>query len=79
MSSDYLYDVECNGVTVLLTMRASGFAELTILEPDLEDKEGSIASFPLIPNKSGLENAEKIAEALKAWSEHIRQVNLVQE
>ena len=79
MSSDYLEDVECNGTVVLLTQRASGFAELTVMEPDQDDKEGDIARFPLFPNKLGIENATKIAEALKAWAEHVQDVGLIQE
>ena len=77
MSSDFLEDVECDGSSVLLTMRASGFAQLTVLEPDTEDKEGRIASFPLTPNQLGLDNAEKIVTALKDWSNHIVKVGLV--
>jgi len=78
MSSDYLEEVECDGTVVLLTMRASGFAELTILEPDTEKGEGAIASFKLKPNQDGLDNARRIASALTAWAEHIKLVNLVQ-
>jgi hypothetical protein len=77
MSSDFLEDVEHEDKSVLLTMRASGFAELTVLEGDGDDDP--LASFPLMPDKSGLENAKKIADALNAWSEHIQQVGLVQE
>jgi hypothetical protein len=77
MSSDFLEDVKCNGTTTLLTMRASGFAELTILEPDMGHELGGIARFPLVPNKLGLENAEKIAAALRAWAEHVKLVGLV--
>ena len=79
MSSDYLDDVECNGVSVLLVMMASGFAELVILEPDMGSEIGAIAHFPLIPNKAGLANAEKIIIALKAWSEHVQTAGLMQD
>jgi hypothetical protein len=84
MSSDFLEDVECNGAAVLLTMRASGFCELTIFEKDelneIDEviKDGQLASFPLLPNKLGIENAEKIAKALKSWIEHIKLVGLIQ-
>jgi hypothetical protein len=70
MSSDYLEDVENNDVVVLLTQFASGFAELTVI--DLT----TIASFPLDPNKLGVENAEKIASALLAWANHVKEVGL---
>lgn len=79
MSSDYLEDVECNDTVVLLTMRASGFAELTILERDKGEVEGDLASFPLYPNKLGLLNARKIADALKEWAEHVVNVGLLQD
>ena len=78
MSSEYLEDVECDGRVVLLTMRASGFAELTVLEPDTVSREGPIASFPLYSNKFGIENAKKIADALMDWAAHIQNVSLVQ-
>ena len=51
MSSDYLDDVECNGVSVLLVMMASGFAELVILEPD--NNVGELA-----PLRSGFRHPE---------------------
>lgn len=76
MSSDLMEDVECNGASVLLTMRANGSAELTVLEADLAEEEGSVAIFPLMPDERGLENAQKIITALAAWSEVVRHFGL---
>jgi hypothetical protein len=84
MSSDFLYDVEDDeNNAVLLTMRASGFAELTIMEHDklIEDTdiietEGKIASLRLLPDESGWKNAEKIADALNSWVAHTKNLKL---
>ena len=78
MSSEYLEDVEYAGAVVFLTMRANGFARLTILEPDAGSDVGAVAGFQLLPDKVGLENAQKIATALGAWSDHIKTVGLLQ-
>lgn len=67
MSTDFIEDVECEGAVVLLTMRSSGCAELTILESN----DGMIAQFLLKPNQEGLANAAKIIFALQNWKEHI--------
>lgn len=83
MSSDFLYDVEDDeNNVVILTMRASGFAKLTIMEPDkfVEytdkiEKEGRMASLRLLPNESGWDNATKIADALNCWVEHTKKIN----
>ena len=69
MSSDFLDDVEDNkGNVVLLNINVSGFAELTIMEP-----EGNIVSLQLTPDKTGWSNAIKIVNALKHWVEHTKE------
>ena len=80
MSSDFLEDVEdCEGTSVLLTMRASGFAQLIIMEADklsedqiIVEKEGKIVCLNLMPDEKGWKNAEMIADALKEWARHTK-------
>lgn len=72
MSSDYLYDIEDNEKnSILLTMRASGFTELTILES--EDKvNSSVSTLNLTPDETGWDNATKIVDALNEWVRHTK-------
>lgn len=66
MSSDFLDVDDVNGSTVLLSMKASGDAFLTILGSENAE---------LSPNETGWKNAEKIVEAIKAWIEHTKKIN----
>lgn len=77
MSSDFLYDVEDeNKNVVLLTMRASGFAELTLMDDDKDGEiEGNIVSFGLTPDEFGWENAESIISALTEWVSHTKRIS----
>lgn len=76
MSSDYLEDVEdAKGNVVLLTLHASGFSELTIMDDDKDGEiEGSILRFDLTPDEAGWANATKIANALNDWVEHTKRI-----
>jgi hypothetical protein len=76
MSSDYLEDVEdAKGNVVLLTMHASGFANLTMMDDDKDGEiEGNILRFDLTPDEAGWANASKIANALNEWVEHTKRI-----
>lgn len=71
MSSDYLEDVDDDhrGTTVLLSMKASGDAFLTVSGEEMSNW------YHLPPNETGWRNAERIASALKAWVEHTKRIN----
>ena len=61
-------DEDNNGSTVLLSMKASGDAFLTISGDEFS------GWYHLPPNSLGWENASKIADALKAWVEHTKRI-----
>lgn len=71
MSSDFLENVnnDENGTTVLLSMKVSGDAFLTI------SGEEDSRWYHLSPNDIGWNNAEKIISALSAWVEHTKRIN----
>ena len=69
MSSDFLEDVESGDNSVLLEMKYNGHGVLTVL-----DKHGSVADYPLSPDPKGVEDAEKIIQALKAWSKQVQRI-----
>jgi len=73
MSSDLLEDVDDkNGACVMLSMKASGYAHLTII-----DNEDESIDFELEPNEIGLALAEKIENALRAWREQVLSNGLI--
>lgn len=76
MSSDYLENIIDNEKNIiLLTMKASGFAQLTIMDDDKDGEiEGNIVSFNLTPDESGWNNAANIASALEAWIDHTKRI-----
>lgn len=76
MSSDYLYDVEdAKGNVVLLTMCASGFANLIMMDDDKDGEiEGNILRFDLTPDEAGWANASKVADALNEWVRHTKEL-----
>lgn len=63
MSSELLEDVEDEyGMACLLSMQASGHAQLTLMDADDET-----AMFHFTPDADGLKKAETIEKALAAW------------
>lgn len=81
MSCDMLEDVEdARKNTVLLTMRASGFAQLTVMGPTMDPDvpgsvDGPMAEFDLTPDTAGLQNAQKIIDGLREWQRHMCRLN----
>jgi hypothetical protein len=76
ISAELLEDIEDNNeASITLSMKARGFAHLTINEPDFAwSRDNSIASFELSPDANGIANAKVIAQALLDWVEQIRLV-----
>ncbi len=68
MSSEFLeVDVDSKGSIVLLSMKASGDAFLTVFG------NGNQEFYHLSPNEAGWRNAEIIASALIRWIDHTKQ------
>lgn len=69
MACDFLdVDDDANGSSVLLSMKASGDAFLTIIGSE------NAEDYHLTPNEIGWKNACKIVDALKAWIDHTRTI-----
>jgi hypothetical protein len=65
MSTDFLQvDDDANGVSVLLSMKASGDAFLTV------QGDFFCVYYHLPPNETGWRNAESIVDAIENWINH---------
>lgn len=79
MSSDLIEDIEDKkGASIMLAMKASGHAILTIMEEnDIHYEMGGeklVADFRLPPTEDGIRLAEKIIAGLVEWQRVAKEI-----
>jgi hypothetical protein len=69
MTSELIEDIEDKrGTAIMLSMRATGHAVLTLMD---KTDEIQMIDFHLDPNANGLELSKKIEQGLIAWREQV--------
>lgn len=78
MSADlHFYERPHTNERVSMSMRASGFMELTVSDYSEEaDEHEGMSSIGFMPNAEGRKAARDLAESLLSWAKHVEEAGL---